>query len=141
MSLTSASAGLEDANPTIRPEATPLPAIPSATATHFGVKVLRQGEMAYSGSNAAAPVTPREPKFTKGEKTCPDNWPTCMQNFTPLSFSAAEKPVTVRTNKTRMWANAQRDGHPAEYQWRPLVNAVVWLTSTTRVPCINAADI
>jgi len=24
---------------------------------------------------------------------------------------------------TRMWANAQRDGHPAKYRWRPLVNA------------------
>jgi len=24
---------------------------------------------------------------------------------------------------TRMWANAQRDGHPAEYRWRPLFNA------------------
>jgi len=22
-----------------------------------------------------------------------------------------------------MWANAQRDGHPAEYRWRPLFNA------------------
>ena len=42
----------------------------------------------------------------------------------------------VRTNKriqtqithceidiTRMWANAQRDGRPAEYRWRPLFNA------------------
>ena len=27
------------------------------------------------------------------------------------------------TNWTRMWANAQRDGHPAEYRWRPLFNA------------------
>jgi len=27
------------------------------------------------------------------------------------------------TAKTRMWANAQRDGHPAEYRWRPLFNA------------------
>ena len=26
-------------------------------------------------------------------------------------------------NKTRMWANAQRDGRPAEYRWRPLFNA------------------
>jgi len=26
-------------------------------------------------------------------------------------------------SKTRMWANAQRDGHPAEYRWRPLFNA------------------
>jgi len=24
--------------------------------------------------------------------------------------------------QTRMWANAQRDGHPAEYRWRPLFN-------------------
>ena len=23
-----------------------------------------------------------------------------------------------------MWANAQRDGRPDEYRWRPLVNAV-----------------
>jgi len=38
-----------------------------------------------------------------------------------------------------MWANAQRDGRPAKYRWRPLFNAAVWLTSTTRVPCSNAA--
>jgi len=25
--------------------------------------------------------------------------------------------------KTRMWADAQRDGRPAEYRWRPLFNA------------------
>ena len=42
---------------------------------------------------------------------------------------------------TRMWANAQRDGRPSEYspRWRPLFNAAVWLTPTTRVPCSNAA--
>ena len=38
-----------------------------------------------------------------------------------------------------MWANAQRDGHHAKYRWRPLLNATVWLTPTTRVPCSNAA--
>ena len=38
-----------------------------------------------------------------------------------------------------MWANAQRDGRPAEYRWRPLFNAAVWLTPTTRVPYSNAA--
>jgi len=38
-----------------------------------------------------------------------------------------------------MWANAQRDGRPAEYTWRPLLNAAVWLTPTTTVPCSNAA--
>jgi len=38
-----------------------------------------------------------------------------------------------------MWANAQRDGRPAEYRWHPLFNAAVWLTPTTRVLCSNAA--
>jgi len=38
-----------------------------------------------------------------------------------------------------MWANAQGDGRSAEYRWRPLFNAAVWLTPTTRVPCSNAA--
>ena len=38
-----------------------------------------------------------------------------------------------------MWANAQRDGRPAKYRWRPLLKAAVWLTPTTRVPCSNAA--
>jgi len=31
-----------------------------------------------------------------------------------------------------MWANAQRDGRPIEYRWRPVFNAAVWL-------CSNAA--
>jgi len=34
--------------------------------------------------------------------------------------------------KIEMWANAQRDGRPAEYRWHPLFNAAVWLTPTTR---------
>jgi len=38
-----------------------------------------------------------------------------------------------------MWANAQRDGRPAKYRWRPLFNAAVSLTPTTRVQCSNAA--
>jgi len=39
-----------------------------------------------------------------------------------------------------MWANAQRDGRPAEYRWRPLFqHHKVWLTPTTRVSCSNAA--
>ena len=28
----------------------------------------------------------------------------------------------------------------AKYRWRPLFNAAVWLTPTTRVPCSNAAE-
>jgi len=38
-----------------------------------------------------------------------------------------------------MCAYSQRDGRPAEYRWRFLLNAAVWLTPTTRVPCSNAA--
>jgi len=34
---------------------------------------------------------------------------------------------------------AQRDGRPAEYRWRPLFNAAVWLTPIRRVACSNAA--
>ena len=41
--------------------------------------------------------------------------------------------------KLEMWANAQPDGRPAEYRWCPLLNAAVWLTPTTSVPCSNAA--
>ena len=41
--------------------------------------------------------------------------------------------------KTRMWANAECDGRPAEYRWCPVFNAAVWLTPTTRVPCSNTA--
>jgi len=33
-----------------------------------------------------------------------------------------DRKKTERT--TRMWANAQRDGHPAEYSWHPLLNAL-----------------
>jgi len=44
-----------------------------------------------------------------------------------------------KQSQTRMWANAQRDGRTAEYRWRPLFDAAVWLTSTTTVPCSNAA--
>jgi len=41
----------------------------------------------------------------------------------------------------RMWANAKRDGRPAEHRCKtPSVQRrKVWLTLTTRVPCINAA--
>jgi len=36
-----------------------------------------------------------------------------------------------------MWANAQRDGRPAEYRWCPLFNAAVWLTPTTRCRAVT----
>jgi len=38
-----------------------------------------------------------------------------------------------------MWANAQRDGRPAEYMAPSVQRRNVWLTPTTGVPCSNAA--
>jgi len=41
-------------------------------------------------------------------------------------FDASRRPVQARSTpakRTRMRANAQRDGRPAEYRWRPLLNA------------------
>jgi len=34
------------------------------------------------------------------------------------------KILQRKINTTRMWADAQRDSRPAEYRWRPLLNAV-----------------
>jgi len=51
----------------------------------------------------------------------------------------ATQVIVQYRNEIRMWAIAQRDGRPAEYRWRLLFNAAVWLTPTTRVPCSNAA--
>ena len=42
-------------------------------------------------------------------------------------------------NKLEMWANAQRDGCPAEHRWRPLFK--VWLTPTTTCRGQNAKPV
>ena len=36
-----------------------------------------------------------------------------------------------------MSANAQPGSRPAEYRWRPLFNAAVWLTPTTRCRAVT----
>jgi len=41
---------------------------------------------------------------------------------------------------TRMWANDQRDGRPAEEVAPSVERRKVWRTPTTRVPCSKAAD-
>ena len=40
-----------------------------------------------------------------------------------MSNATARDIKLRRPNKTRMWANAQPDGRPAEHRWRPLFNA------------------
>jgi len=57
-------------------------------------------------------------------------------NLTHISTITASN---TEIDTTRMWANAQRDGRPAECRWLPLFNATVSLTPTTRVPCSNTA--
>ena len=59
-----------------------------------------------------------------------------LRDVLPSQSQALKK---LSQKQLEMWANAQPDGRPAEYRWRPLLNAAVWLTSTTRVPCSNAA--
>jgi len=38
-------------------------------------------------------------------------------------YCSSQNGNTAAHSQTRMWANAQRDGRPAEYRWRPLFNA------------------
>jgi len=67
-----------------------------------------------------------------------------------MSYADPPKYCNVKQKQTRMWADAQRDGRPAEYWWRPCGSSIisffvpcrnVWLMPITRVPCSNAANI
>jgi len=41
-----------------------------------------------------------------------------------LQYIASSTVINLRIKtKLEMWANAQRDGRPAEHRWRPLFNA------------------
>jgi len=52
--------------------------------------------------------------------TC-ENTSYVQQDVTQHDSNVAEE--LRKWSKTRMWANAQRDGRPAEHRWRPLFNA------------------
>jgi len=60
---------------------------------------------------------------------CNNTYTQNKLNFVILPDIAARTSCRVRLNAlrfmkaTRMWANAQRDGRPAEHRWRPLFNA------------------
>ena len=43
--------------------------------------------------------------------------------FTALKLTRLLYLQGIAIYKLEMWANAQRDGRPAEYRWRPLFNA------------------
>ena len=78
----------------------------------------------------AKPTQPSTPSGTENEYR-----PKCGDTLL-LGSKGRFRQTTL---KLEMWANAQRDGRPAEYRWHPLFNAAVWLTPTTRLPCSNAA--
>ena len=47
------------------------------------------------------------------------------QSFSHLLWrppSDIQGRLTIKYIKLEMWANAQRDGRPAEHRWRPLFN-------------------
>jgi len=93
------------------PHGTPSPLIPNVPPSHGSqraslqvfsqVRFVFPGDLCIYASGGAGGHAPW-PNFTKGDKTCPDSRPTCKQNFTPLSLSAAEKSVTVQRNKNKM---------------------------------------
>jgi len=67
-----------------------------------------------------------------------------------FSFIINEAHLNNDIRKTRMWADAQRDGGPAEYRWRLCVSSVipvlvpyckVWQMPAAGVLCSNAANI
>ena len=48
-----------------------------------------------------------------------DRWTSVKTLLLRISVSR----LRIVQYKLEMWANAQRDGRPAEYRWRPLFNA------------------
>ena len=52
----------------------------------------------------------------------------------PANLLASTEKTKV---KTRMWANAQRDGRPAEHMWPSVQCRKVWLTPTTRCHAVT----
>jgi len=48
-------------------------------------------------------------------------------------------PAAIYFSSNYNVGQSQRDGRPTEHRWRPLFNAAVWLTPTTRVLYSNAA--
>jgi len=54
-------------------------------------------------------------------KTFGDEWHRLYTGQPPFLLLNQQCQIT-NLNGTRMWANAQRDGRPAEHRWRPLFN-------------------
>jgi len=52
-------------------------------------------------------------------------WPPCVKVWQTPKFQSATAEIRrgIKKEEPDMWANARRDGRPAEHRWRPLFNA------------------
>ena len=99
---------------------------------------LNPGDSALDGDPAPLPVEQRAPPiFIRAPsrwatahisslcllqiKTFGDEWHRLYTGQPPFLLLNQQCQIT-NLNGTRMWANAQRDGRPAEHRWRPLFN-------------------
>jgi len=71
-----------------------------------------------AGRSSVPASSPRDAAFSPEKPECrtDDSTPFIWQTKHPT---------------TRMWADAQRDGRPAEYRWRPLFNATLECRAVT----------
>jgi len=60
-----------------------------------------------------------------------------MHLFASSNYLRVTCEVAAIVAQIRMWANAQRDGRPAEHRWHPLFNAAVWLMPTARCRAVT----
>ena len=62
---------------------------------------------------------------TETESSCSScNWTAAVLFLITRGRKRLRRPdERVKTRWTRMWANAQHDGRPAEHRWRPVLNA------------------
>jgi len=83
-----------------------------------------------SQSVRSLPVSQTKCKRTERSHNCliPSSVHRCWSSLaagrqaTPAHLFPHHIDPHLKTVTTRMWANAQRDGHPAKYRWRPLFN-------------------
>jgi len=53
----------------------------------------------------------------------PPNSPELNALVTRFRESYSSEKLRVKKTEETRWADAQRDGRPSEYRWRPLLNA------------------
>jgi len=85
----------------------------TCTALELELLMLKRGLLLVPGLPSVLDLNCRGHGKTRADNT--SNW---IQQLNPSWTQSEDKP-----KYTRMWANAQRDGRPAEYRWRPQFNA------------------